>query len=226
MFIAVIRTAILYLTVLVVIRIMGKRQVGELQPFDLAVTIMVSELAAFPMQNTNIPLINSLLPIFLILIFQVYISVINTKSIKARELICGTPTVLVENGRLKEGQLRKHRVNIHELLAELRSGGYPDLSEVEFAFLETNGQVSVMPKSQNRPVSPADLDLDTDYQGVPQPLVVDGKVYQGNLDKLGLSQEWLESELQDLGVEQPEDLLFANLDSQGNIYYQAYQSAS
>jgi uncharacterized membrane protein YcaP (DUF421 family) len=204
---------------------MGKRQVGELQPFDLAVTIMISELAAFPMQNTNIPLINSVLPIFLILALQIYISALNTKSIKARELICGKPTILIENGRLNESELKKHRINLHELLTELRVKGYPNLTEIEFAFLETNGKVSVIPKSQNRPVTPKDLELDTDYEGVPHPLIVDGQIYDQNLAKLNLSREWLENELSSQEIENAANILFASLDQDGSLYYQRYQDA-
>lgn len=223
MLIAILRTIILYTAVLIVIRIMGKRQVGELQPFDLAVTIMISELAAFPMQNTNIPLINSLLPILLILILQVYISFINTKSIKAREIVCGKPTMLIENGKLNESELRKHRINLHELLTELRTKGYYDLTDIEFAFMETNGQISVVPKSQRRPVTPKDLEIETDYEGPPHPLIVDGKVYQKNLAKIDLSKDWLKEELSQLGVTDLANVFFANIDADGNIYYQCYQ---
>ena len=226
MLIAVIRTTILYFLVLVVIRLMGKRQVGELQPFDLAVTIMISELAAFPMQHTNIPLINSVLPILLILALQIYLSVINTKSIKVRELVCGTPAMLIENGRINENELRKHRINLHELLAELRTKGYQNIRDIEFAFMETNGQISVVPKSQKRPLTPEDMGISTDYEGVPHPLIVDGKVYESNLNKLNLSREWLEEEVSELGVEDPSQILFANINADGSIYYQSYQQAA
>ncbi|ADL13044.1 DUF421 domain-containing protein [Acetohalobium arabaticum] len=224
MLIVIIRTVILYLAVLVVLRLMGKRQIGELQPFDLAVTIMVSELAAMPMQNTDVPLINSLLPISLILILQIYISVINTKSFKAREIVCGSPDILIENGQLNEEELRKNRISIHELLEELRVKGYHNLAEIEFAFIETNGQVSVIPKSQNRPVTPEDLEIETDYEGVAYSLIVDGKVYQPNLDEVGLSKDWLKNELSNFGINDLSDVLFANIDSSGNIFYQLYDS--
>lgn len=224
MLIVIIRTVVLYSTVLVVLRLMGKRQIGELQPFDLAVTIMVSELAAMPMQNTDIPLINSLLPISLILILQVYISVINTKSVKAREIVCGKPNMLIENGQLNETELRKNRISIHELLAELRVKGYHNLADIEFAFIETNGQVSVIPKSQKRPATPEDLEIETDYEGAAYSLIVDGVVYQKNLDKIGLSKQWLKNELSNFGINNLSNVLFANINSSGNIFYQLYDS--
>ncbi|GAB6137257.1 DUF421 domain-containing protein [Halanaerobaculum tunisiense] len=223
MLIVIIRTIILYITVLAVLRLMGKRQIGELQPFDLAVTIIVSELAAMPMQNTDIPLINTLLPIFLILILQIYTSVINTKSITARKIICGKPDMLIENGQLNEQVLKRNRINIHELLEELRAKGYHNLADIEFAFIETNGQVSVIPKSQKRPVNPEDLQLDTDYEGVPYPLIVDGRVYEDNLAKVNLSRQWLKDELANLGVDDFSDILLANIDSNGNLFYQLFE---
>ncbi|AGB42373.1 putative membrane protein [Halobacteroides halobius DSM 5150] len=224
MLIVIIRTIILYITVLVVLRLLGKRQIGELQPVDLAVTIIVSELAAMPMQNTDIPLINTLLPILLILILQVYTSVINTKSITARKLICGEPDMLIKNGELNEDKLRKNRINIHELIEELRVKGYHNLADIEFAFIETNGKISVIPKSQKRPINPQDLQIETDYEGVPFPLIVDGRVYKDNLDEIDLSPQWLKEELSEFGVKDLSNVLFANIDSTGNLFYQLSES--
>ncbi|MCK8826330.1 DUF421 domain-containing protein [Natroniella acetigena] len=223
MFIVIIRTIILYTIVFLTFRVMGKRQIGELQPYELAITIMISALAAIPMQDTDIPLINSLTPIILIFSTQIYMSAITTKSTTGRRLICGKPTILIENGQIVEGELNKSRININELLEELRIKGYPDISEVEFAFIETNGALSIIPKSQKRPVTPEDLNIDTDYEGIPHPIIIDGQIHTKNLEKVGLSEEWLKEELISLGINNTSDIFFANLDSTGNLFYQVYR---
>ena len=223
MLIIAIRTIFLYLTVLVIFRIMGKRQIGELQPFELAITIMISALAAFPMEDTRLPLVNTLIPMIMLLCLHIYISFITLKSTPARRIICGKPTTLIENGTINEIELKKHRINIDELVEELRLKGYSNISDVEFAFIETNGQVSVIPKSQKRPVTPADLQIPTEYEGVSHSLIVDGKVYYQNLKKIGLTTDWLKTELRKLGISNFSDVLYASIDSAGKIYYQKTQ---
>ncbi|WP_027340802.1 DUF421 domain-containing protein [Halonatronum saccharophilum] len=222
MFIVIVRTLILYSVVLVTFRIMGKRQIGELQPFELAITIMISALAAIPMEDTSIPLINSLIPIFLLQSLQIYIAVINTKSNTARSIICGKPAILIENGLVNIIKMKKHRINVHELLEELRIKGYPNIADVELAFIETNGKISVIPKSQKRAVNPEDLNINTNYEGVPHSLIVDGKVYHKNLEKIGLTSEWLKNELSNFGIEDLSQVFFASIDSSGNLFYQKY----
>ncbi|WP_408954563.1 YetF domain-containing protein [Natroniella sp. ANB-PHB2] len=223
MFIVIIRTIILYTIVFLTFRVMGKRQIGELQPYELAITIMISALASIPMQDTDIPLINSLTPIILIFSIQIYMSAITTKSITGRRIICGKPTILIENGQIVEGELNKSRININELLEELRTKGYPDISEIEFAFIETNGSLSVIPKSQKRPVTPEDLNIATDYEGIPHPIIIDGQIHTKNLEKVGLTKEWIKQELISLGINNTSDVFFANLDSNGNLFYQVYR---
>ncbi|MCK8825161.1 DUF421 domain-containing protein [Fuchsiella alkaliacetigena] len=226
MLISIIRTIILYCVVLITFRIMGKRQIGELQPYELAITIMISALAAIPMEDTDIPLINSLIPIIMLFILQIYMSIITTKSNLGRRIISGKPTILIENGKLVEGELQKTRININELLEHLRIKGYPNIADIEFAFIETNGTISVIPKSQKRPVNPKDLEIDTEYEGVPHPIIIDGKVYPKNLEKVGLSKKWLQNELSSFGITEISKVFFASLDCQGNLFYQTYRSTN
>jgi len=167
MLIVLIRTLLLYAIVIVAMRLMGKRQIGQLQPFELVVTLLLSELAAIPMENPGIPLIYGLTPILTLLTAQVILSFISLKSERARSLICGTPNVLIENGKIMEHELQRLRYNLSDLLEQLRANNIPNVADVEFAILETSGQLSVVPKSQKRPVITEDLQLDTKYEGIP-----------------------------------------------------------
>ena len=214
------RTLILYFLVVVVMRIMGKRQIGQLQPFELVVAIMISELASVPMQNTGIPLINGIIPILTLLIAQVTMSFVSLKSSKARAFICGKPSILIENGKLNESALRNEMYTLTDLLEQLRSKDISNIGDVEFAILETNGQLSVLPKSQKRPVNPEDLSIPTKYEGLPLDIIVDGKTNTKNLIKANLDDNWLKAELSKFGIQNLNNVLFASVDSDGKLYYQ------
>lgn len=219
MLISFIRTLILYLLVIIVMRIMGKRQIGELQPFELVIAIMISDLAAVPMQNTGVPLVNGIIPILTLLVTQLLFSYMGLKSTKARAIISGKPSILIENGKLKETELKKEMFTINELLEQLRIKNISNIADVEFAILETNGQLSVIPKSQKRPLNPEDLNVDTEYEGIPLVLVVDGKINTHNLEIAKLDEKWLYNELAKFGVKDMKDVLIASLDTSGNLYY-------
>jgi uncharacterized membrane protein YcaP (DUF421 family) len=221
--IVIIRTLILYLTVILAIKIMGKRQVGELQPFEFAITIMISALAAIPMGDTEIPLLYALIPILLLLSFQVIISLISMRSTRARAIICGKPSILIDNGRLVESELKNLRININDLLEQLRIKGYPNIANIEFAIMETNGKISVIPKSQKRPLNPEDLNISTNYEGLPHPLIIDGDIQLHNLNKLGLKKDWLIQELIKYNIFDPARVFYAAIDTSGNLFYQEKQ---
>ena len=220
MLIVIARTFILYTTVIVVIRIMGKRQVGELQPYELAITIMISALAAIPMEDVGIPLLFSIIPILLLLTFQEILSLITLKSSRARSIICGKPSIVIENGQLQENELKKLRLNINDLLEQLRIKGYHTIEDIEYALMETTGKVSVIPKSQKRKVTPEDLQIETDYEGLPASLIIDGQIQHSNLKKIGLDQKWLEQSLKNFNITDPSQVLFAALNTQGDLIYQ------
>lgn len=220
MFVVVLRTVILFSLVVVVLRLMGKPQIGQLQPYELVVAIMISELAAVPMSDTGIPLLYGVVPILLLLSFQATLSLVSLKSAKIREIICGRPSILVKGGDIDEGELRRLRMNINDLLEQLRIAGYPNIADVEFVLLETNGQLSVVPKSQKRPLCPADLGVRTEYEGLFYPLILDGHVEHRHLRTLGLDMAWLQGELDRRGIKRFDDVLLASLDTSGNLYVQ------
>jgi uncharacterized membrane protein YcaP (DUF421 family) len=219
-----IRALILYAVLVTVTRVMGKRQVGELQPFEFVIAILLAELAAIPMGDKETPLINGVVAIFTLLVAHVFVSYLALESQTVRQVVCGQPAVLIANGIIQEKQLRALRYNLNDLLEQMRGKSYPDIGSVEFAILETNGKLSVIPKSQSRPVTPADLQLPTEYEGLPLTLVIDGVVDEDSLEVAHLDKPWLQSELAKFGVHNIRDVLFASLNSAGELWYQVKAS--
>jgi uncharacterized membrane protein YcaP (DUF421 family) len=220
MLILPVRTLILYSLVVLIIRVMGKHQIGQLQPFELVITIMISELAAIPMQDTEIPLLNGIIPIFTLLFIQVSLSLFSLKSPLIRKIICGGPSILIENGRINELELIRLRYSLNDLLEQLRLKNIPNIADIEYAILETSGKLSVIPKSQKRPVVPADLNLSTPYEGIPVLLIVDGKLQRKNMKKFNLSENWLLTELKTNNLHSWNEVFLASLDASGHIYLQ------
>lgn len=216
------RALVLYIIVVICMRIMGKRQIGQLQPFELAIAIMISELAAVPMQNTGIPLVNGIIPILTLLFVQLIMSFISLKSIRARAIICGKPSILIEKGRIIEDALRRELYNLNDLLEQLRIKDTPNIADVEYAILETNGQLSVIPKSRKRPVITEDLDIKTDFEGITFDVIIDGHILSSNLKLANKDEKWLVGELKRLQYNSPKEILFASIDSSGKFYCQPY----
>jgi len=221
MLVGIVRTIILYLIIVLVLRLMGKRQIGQLQPFELVIILMISELAAIPSQDTGIPLIAGLLPVLVLLLLGVTISQISLKSEKARAVICGTPTVLIDKGYILEDQLRKLRYNLSDLLEQLRVKNVPDIADVEYAILETNGQLSVIPKSMKRPVNPEDLKLQIAPEALPYTLIMDGVPQEKSFPKANVTMAWLEKELRKANIDDYKKVLIASVDAHGKLFVQA-----
>ncbi|NLK87756.1 MAG: DUF421 domain-containing protein [Clostridiaceae bacterium] len=220
MLVVFVRTLVLYIIVVVVMRIMGKRQIGQLQPFELAIAIMISELAAVPMQNTGIPLVNGIIPILTLLIAQLLMSFLSIKSIHARAIICSKPAILIERGQILESAIRREMYTLNDLLEQLRIKNVPNISDVEFAILETNGQLSVIPKSQKRPLTPEDMDIKTKYDGLSIDVIIDGRVLSENLELSGKNRRWLQDELTKRQYDGPSDILYACVMPEGSLYLQ------
>lgn len=220
MLIVFARVLILFITVLILLRVTGKKQVANLQPAELVTLVMVADVAAIPMTSPGTPLVNGIVGIFALLLMQFTLSYITMKSTRSRAIISGRPTNVIVNGKIVEESLQELRYNINDLLEQLRAAGYPAIQDVEWAVLETNGQLSVIPKSQKRPVTPEDLGISTQYEGLPVPLIVDGNPDKHNLERIGLDMNWLLAELKKHGVSRPKDVLYASIDTQGNFYCQ------
>jgi len=215
-----LRTLILYSVVVLTMRLMGKRQIGQLEPYELVIAVMIAELAAVPMEDKGIPLINGFIPILTLLFLQVLISYIALKSLRFNAFMDGVPSIIIRNGHIDEKELERNRINLVELLGQLRAKGYPNIADVEIAILETSGEISIIPKSQKRSVTPEDLNLPTEYEGLPIPLIIDGLIQEKNLALTKLDSNWLNMELKNRGISSAKNVFFASLDTQGNLFIQ------
>ena len=219
MLITFFRSIVLYILVLIVMRLMGKREIGQLQPFELAIAIMIADLASIPMTEIGIPIYYGIVPILGLLMMHMFISFLNMKSIKAREILCGRPSILIYRGKIIEKELKKQRFTINELEERLRGNDVFNIGDVEYAILETSGQVTVIQKPEKRNVTPEDLNITPDYEGIPYDLVVDGKVMTENLKELGKNYKCLEKQTEKFNIK-PEEALVVTLDAKGQIYCQ------
>ena len=214
-----VRTIIIYILVLFVMRFMGKREIGQMQPFELVIAMMIADLAATPMAEIGNPILYGIIPILGLLMMHVIISVINLKSIKMREIICGKPRILIYRGKIDEKAMIKENFTINELQERLRGDNIFNLSDVEYAILETNGEVTVIQKPEKRNLMPEDLNIIPEYEGIPYDLVVDGKIMEDNLKAIGKDKIWLEKQLKKFDVT-PDNTLIATIDGKGEIFCQ------
>lgn len=219
MLITFFRSILIYIFVLVVMRLMGKREIGQLQPFELAIAIMIADLASIPMTDPGIPISNGIISILGLLVMHLIISIINMKSIKAREIICGKPTILVYRGKIDEKALKKERFTINELEERLRGNNIINLGDVEYAILETSGQVTVIQKPEKRNTIPEDFNIVPEYEGIPYDLVIDGRIMDDNLKALGKNREWLKKQVEKFKMK-PEEALVVTYDGKGQIFCQ------
>ena len=219
MLITFFRAIVLYLVVLIVMRLMGKREIGQLQPFELAISIMIADLASIPMTEIGIPIFNGIIPILGLLVMHLIISIINMKSLKAREVICGKPTILIYRGKIDEKALKKERFTINELEERLRGNNVVNLGDVEYAILETSGQVTVIQKPNKRTTIPEDFNIMPEYEGIAYDLVVDGKIMKENLRKIEKDEKWLRKEVGKFHIS-PENALIVTYDGKGQIFCQ------
>lgn len=201
-------------------RIMGKKQIGQLEPFELAITIMVSELASLPMQDTRIPLIHGFIPIITLLSLQTGLSILQLKSEKFRWLVNGRPSILIEDGKIDIDELTYQRFNINDLMEEIRLQGFFNISDIEYAILETSGQLSIIPKTKLTPVTKEDLSINALQDSLPIPLILDGKVDHENLTLVKKDVRWLRQRLNKKDTDDFSDIFIAILDSHKNFYVQ------
>lgn len=219
MLLTFIRTITLYILVLIVMRFMGKREIGQLQPFELAISIMIADLATIPMAETGIPISSGVIPILGLLVMHLTISVINLKSIKMRKIICGKPAILIYRGRIQEKTMKKERFTINELEERLRGYNVTNIGDIEYAILETSGQISILQKPNKRNAIPEDFGIMPEYEGISYDLVIDGKIMKENLEKLDKDYNWLLKQVEPFGIK-PEKALIATIDGKGNFFCQ------
>lgn len=219
MAIIILRTLIIYFALLIAMRLMGKRQLGELELSELIVTVLISDIAAHPLQDIGIPLLNGLLPIIVLLCCELIISGVIVKSIKARVLICGKPSILIENGVIDQREMEKNRFTIDELTEELRQQSILDISLIKYAILETSGKLNIILYPAENPVTASLLGLAPPDTGFPITIISSGRLLSDNLRLCKKEEPWLHEELESRNVKSVKDVYLMTLNSAGQIYF-------
>ncbi len=220
MLVIFIRTILLYFLVILSIRLMGKRQVGELQPYELVITLMISDLASLPMQDTRLPLLLGVIPIVTLLFLKMLLSEFQQRSPLFERILDGSPSIIIRHGKLNLSIMKKQRLTINDILEGLRSSGYLDISEIQYAVIENNGTISVIPKSHCNTIKKEDLNIFNPEAQIPIVLYIDGYLNKRALDTLKLDEAWLENKLKKLNAPPKEEIYLIMLDSKNNIFIQ------
>lgn len=217
MTITIIRSVLIYISVVIAVRIMGKRQVGELKPQELVITILISAVATIPIEETSIPLSNSLIPIFIFVSLEIISSTLSMKSIKFRNLMQGKPIFIIKNGKLKQEVLSQLRFTIDDLVDALRQQGAFDISEVENAVVETNGSLSIQLKSENSPLTPNQIKIEVEEASAPTTIVMDSKPITEYFGGDKMSEQEIDLIVKSTHTEMDEIMLL-NIDDEGKIF--------
>lgn len=218
MFVVLARTVILYSVLIVGLRLLGKRQLGELEPAELTLTLIIADLASVPMEDNGISLLTGIIPIVTLLCLNTILWVISAKSIRFRNLLCGRPSIVIENGRVIERELRRSRLTVDEIFEELRIQGYTDPNSVQYAVLESNGQLSVLLKSSEEPVTAGQMGVQTKQTDLPIIVISDGRLLSDRLKELNFDRQWLTKQLLRYGTNSPKDVFLMTADKHGNTY--------
>ena len=217
--IALYRTIFMYFFVLIVMRLMGKREIGKLSIFDLVVSIMMADIAVMVIEDTEHSILKGAVPILVLMITQISISFLTLKSKRVRDLVDGEPAILIANGQIKDKEMARQRYSIDDLLVQLREKNIENVADVEFAILETSGKLSVFPKPDHQPITKGDLQMQgKNYNGLPIPLVADGQILKKNLTKIQKNTSWLEERLTKEGYDKLDDIYFLSVDHNGRFY--------
>lgn len=220
MFIVFLRVLIIYITVLIFLRLMGKRQIGEMQPYEVVITLIIADLATLPMSDTNIPLLNGILPLAVLVLIHYFITLLTRKSVKIRTLMSGKPVIVISPNGIEYKALKDLNMNIDDIIEMMRQSNYYNLEQVLYAIIETNGKMSIIPTSANAPVTAQDLNLKTPPIKLSKVVISDGKIIKNQLKKLKLDFKKLNKILDYLKVDKIKDLILMTIDESGKIYYQ------
>jgi uncharacterized membrane protein YcaP (DUF421 family) len=221
-----VRVIVLYLIVMVALRVMGKREIGQLSVFDFVVSVMMAELSTMPMEDPSIPFYLAPLAIAMLVALQVMVAIVQMKNPRFRKWVDGEPTVLIEHGQIRDREMRKTRYTLSDLMMQLREKGVGNVADVEFAILETSGKLSVLPKAAKRPLTATDMSQPVNHDMIPMPLIADGQPVQKTLDALKRDTSWLSEELRRWGFARIEDVFYATIDQSGTLFIDAVDGTS
>lgn len=218
MAIILVRTIILYAIVLFTIRIMGKSELSKMSPFQLVIIFMIAELASIPIESSEVSLIKGAAGIFTLMFLQVLISMISIKSEKFKNFINGKPSILIEKGEINENELKKLRISLNDLLEQLRIENASSLSDVEYAVMESNGELSVIQKADKKPVTPGDMGIIKEPESMPLILISDGVLYRNNLLSLGWDEAYLKNQMAAADLTSYKEIFFAFSDEKKKLH--------
>ncbi|WP_446686135.1 DUF421 domain-containing protein [Paenibacillus aurantiacus] len=224
----------MYFVVFIVIRLMGKREIGKLSVFDMVISIMVAEIAVIVIEDTDRPFIDGITPMAVLVVVQVFLAFITLKSRKLRLWFDGKPTVLIERGKLNRDAMRKQRYNLDDLLLQLRENKLPTVADVEFAVLETTGKLSIFPKEKKKGSGPQEAEpaqgaiaqtplakpfpKNFRFESLPVPLIMDGKIVEDNIQMIGKDRFWLNTQLKQRGVQDAKQVFLCTIDHKGKLF--------
>jgi uncharacterized membrane protein YcaP (DUF421 family) len=226
MAIAIFRTVILFGAIIISLRIMGKRQLGELEPAELVAAVLISNLASHPLQDLGTPLIYGLVPVLTILCCEVLLSAGIMKSLRFRAVLCGKPSIVITNGKIDQREMRKNRFTIDELMVELRKNGILDVSTIKTGVLEADGTMSIILFSEESAVTPKQMALSVPDMEYPVIIINDGRLLEQNLKILGFNEKWLQNQLKSRNIKSEKDVYLLSSNKNGEIYYAVKERAS
>ena len=218
MAIIIIRTIIVYFSLLLTMRLLGKRQLGEMELSEFVLAALIADLAALPLQDLGIPMINGLVPILTLFCCELLIAGVCMKNIRLRTAFYGKPSLLIIRGRISQKEMHRNRFTPDELMQELRNQGFLDISTVQYAILETDGKLNVIPFPNQCPVTPEQLGIDAGDQAYPFIVVSEGRVLEANLKHIGRDRNWLQKQLNSQGIRDAAQVFLMTADQTGHVY--------
>lgn len=213
-----LRTVILYIAVLFIIRAMGKGELSKLDPFQVVILFMIAELAAYPIETPDISIVTGLTALLTLLFLQVIFSIFSMKSLKFKNIISGKASIIIEKGKINEKEMRRLRITADDLTEQLRLKNYPSIADLDYAILEANGDMSVIPRPEKNPVTREDLGIKPGEEDLPLVLIADGKIYQRNLQKLNKDDDFIKNELSKQGYGDLSKVFLCYSDQNGRLH--------
>ncbi len=216
----IVRSLIIYIVVLFLIRFMGKRQIGEMQPFELVVTLVIADLATIPMADTALPLLHGIVPLFTLVCLHYLLCLLSRKSIRWRKLLNGKPVIVVGPDGVDYTALKRLNMNFNDLMEGLRTANYFNLEEVLYAIIQTNGTLTVVPRAPYAPLTAQDLEIQKDQATLPMIVFAEGKMLSENANIAGINAEWLQQNISKVGINKLKDIMLITLTNTGKLYIQ------
>ena len=215
-----LRGIIIYAIVFVIFRLMGKRQLGQLQPFEFVITLIIADLATIPMAEINIPIVHGIVPLITISLIHFLISFLSRKSITLRRVFNGKPIIVVNQNGVDYEALKKLNMDFNDLCESLRESNYFSLDQIQYAIIETNGQMTVLPNAENAPLAAPDFKIEKEKSSLPIMLVCDGHIIKENMKIAKVDENFLQKNIQKAGAFKVKEVMIATLDNNGKMYIQ------